>query len=131
MIASDGVTYVNGRAHPRSAGTFARVLGRYVRERKVLTLMEALRKMALMPARRLETVVPQMRDKGRIKVGADADVTIFDPDRVIDRATFAEPAQASAGIVHVLVNGTFVVRNEKLVDGAAPGQPIRRPVPQP
>ncbi len=131
MIASDGVTYVNGRAHPRSAGTYARVLGRYVREKKVLTLTEALRKMALMPAQRLEKVVPQMRDKGRIKVGADADVTIFDPDRVIDRATFAEPAQASAGIVHVLVNGTFVVRNEKLVDGVAPGQPIRRPLPRP
>jgi dihydroorotase len=131
MIASDGVTYVNGRAHPRGAGTFARVLGRYVREKKVLTLVDALRKMSLMPARRLERAVPQMRDKGRVRVGADADVTIFDPERVIDRATFAEPAQPSAGIVHVLVNGTFVVRNEKLVEGATPGQPIRRSVPVP
>jgi dihydroorotase len=131
MIASDGVTYVNGRAHPRSAGTYARVLGRYVRDKKLLTLPAALRKMSLMPAQRLEKVVPAMRTKGRIKVGADADVTVFDPERVIDRATFAEPAQASAGIVHVIVNGTFVVRNEQLVDGVAPGRPIRRPIRRP
>ena len=131
MIASDGVGFVNGRAHPRGAGSYARILGRYVREQKTLTLMEALRKMSLMPARRLENVVPQMKDKGRIRVGADADITIFDADRVIDRATFAEPAQPSTGIVYVLVNGKVVVRNEKLVDGVTPGEPIRRPVPQP
>ncbi|MEZ4585239.1 MAG: amidohydrolase family protein [Gemmatimonadales bacterium] len=131
MIASDGVEFRNGRAHPRGAGSYARVLGRYVREKKTLTLMEALRKMSLMPARRLESVVPQMKTKGRVAVGADADLTIFDPERVIDRATFAEPAQASAGIVHVLVNGTFVVRNEALVDGATPGVAIRRPTPIP
>ena len=72
--------------------------------------------------------MPQMRNKGRIKVGADADLTIFDPARAIDRATFAEPAVASAGIVHVIVNGTFVVRDEALVAGAVPGVAIRRPV---
>jgi dihydroorotase len=131
MIASDGVPFVNNRAHPRGAGSYARVLGRYVRERQVLTHMEALRKMALMPARRLESAVPQMRNKGRVKVGADADLTIFDPATVIDRATFAEPAQASAGIIHVLVNGQFVVENAKLVDGATPGVAIRRPTPVP
>ena len=127
-IASDGVTFVNGRAHPRGAGTYARVLGRYVREKKTLSLMEAVRKMSLLPAQRLEASVPQMRNKGRIKVGADADLTIFDPARVIDRATFAEPAVPSAGIVHVLVGGTFVVRDEGLVAGAVPGVAIRRPV---
>jgi dihydroorotase len=129
MIASDGVRFINGRAHPRGAGTYARVLGRYVRDNNVIPLMEALRKMSLMPARRLENVVPEMRNKGRIRVGADADITIFDPDRVMDRATFAEPAQYSAGIVHVLVGGTFVVRDEQVLDGVFPGVAIRRPMP--
>jgi len=126
MVASDGVTFVNGRAHPRGAGTFARVLGRYVREQRVLSLMDALRKMTLMPAQRLETAVPQMRNKGRIRVGADADITVFDPETVRDNATFAEPAQASSGIVHVLVDGTFVVREGVLDAEAFPGQAIRR-----
>jgi dihydroorotase len=128
MIASDGVPYIGGRAHPRGAGTYARVLGHYVREQGAIPLMEALRKMSLMPARRLERAVPQMRNKGRLRVGADADIAVFDPDRVIDRATYAEPAQYSEGIVHVLVNGTFVVRDERLMDGVFPGVGIRRPL---
>jgi hypothetical protein len=126
MIASDGGRFVDGRAHPRGAGTFARVLGRYVREKGTLSLMDALRKMTLMPAQRLEDGVPLMRNKGRVRIGADADLAIFDPDMVLDRATFAEPAQASAGIPHVLVNGQFVVRDGELVEGVMPGQAIRR-----
>jgi dihydroorotase len=127
MIASDGVPFVRGRAHPRGAGTFARVLGQYAREKKSITLMDALRKMTVMPAERLRSFVPQMADKGRIQVGADADVTVFRAEEVIDRATFAEPAQASAGIAHVLVGGTFVVESGKLVEEARPGKAIRRP----
>jgi dihydroorotase len=126
MIASDGIPFVTGGEHPRGAGTFARVLGYYSREKKLLTLMDALRKMTLMPAQRLDSYVPQMKNKGRVKVGADADVTIFDANKVIDRATFEKPMQPSAGIQHVLVNGVFVVKNTALVEGVFPGQAIRR-----
>jgi N-acyl-D-aspartate/D-glutamate deacylase len=78
-----------------------------------------------MVAQRLEPFVPAMRNKGRIKVGADADVTVFDAARVIDRATYEKPAQFSEGIRHVIVGGTFIVRDEQLVNGVAPGRAIR------
>ena len=126
LIASDGVPFVNGRAHPRGAGTFARVLGRYVRKKGTLTLMDALRKITIMPARRLEASVPQMRTKGRLRVDTDADLTIFDSETVLDRATFPRPSQPSAGIHHVLVEGTFVVRDGQLVEGALPARAIKR-----
>ena len=127
MVASDGLIE-NRQGHPRGAGTFARVLGVYVREQKALSLMDAIRKMTLLPAQRLEKAVPSMRAKGRIKVGADADLTIFDPATVIDRATFEQPAQYSEGIRHVLVGGIFVVRDEKIVEGVKPGKAVRRPL---
>src|SRR6185503_18213614 len=123
MVASDGLLQ-NGKGHPRGSGTFARVLSRYVREQKALTLVDALRKMTIMPARRLEKLLPAMQRKGRIAIGADADITVFDPERVIDVATFEKPATASAGIQHVLVAGTFVVRDGQL-QAALPGQPMR------
>jgi dihydroorotase len=131
MVASDGgFEYANGRpiGHPRTAGTHARILGRFVRERKVISLMDAVRKMTLLPARRLERVDPDMKRKGRVQPGADADLVVFDPERVIDRATFEQPAQYSDGIVDVLVNGTFVVRGSALVPGVAPGKPVRGPI---
>ena len=125
IAASDGIPFSEGRAHPRGAGTFARILGHYARDRGVLPLMDALRKMTLLPARHLERFAPQMADKGRVRVGADADLTLFDPERIIDRATYDAPDQYSEGILHVLVGGTFVVRDGELVDGVTPGQPIR------
>jgi dihydroorotase len=124
MIASDGIIE-NGKGHPRGAGTFARVLGRYVREENALGLMEAVRKSSLMPARRLESMSPAMRQKGRLAVGADADISVFDPARVIDKATYENAAQYSEGFRYVMVEGTFVVRDGKLQDGVAPGQAIR------
>jgi dihydroorotase len=128
MVASDGGFLMpNGVpiGHPRTAGTFARVLGRYVRERNVIPLRDAVRKMTLLPARRLEVVAPAMKHKGRVQAGADADLVVFDPARVIDRATFEKPTQFSDGIAHVLVNGTFVVRGGHTVANAKPGQPVR------
>ena len=126
MIASDGMMYEDGRAHPRGAGTFSRVLGHYVREKGALSLMDALGKMSYLPARRLEQAVPQMRTKGRISAGADADIVVFDPDRVIDRATFNEPARPSEGIEYVLVNGVFIVHSGELLKDTYPGRPVRR-----
>lgn len=125
MIASDGVPFVGGKGHPRGAGTFARVLGHYAREKKVLPLMDALAKMTIFPARRLEGHVPAMRNKGRLALGADADLTIFDPATVIDRATYTAPTTPSAGIPHVIVGGEFIVRAGEIVRGAAPGRAIR------
>jgi dihydroorotase len=126
MIASDGMFYHEGRAHPRGAGTFSRVLGYYVREKGTLGLMEALGKMSYLPATRLENAVPQMKRKGRIGIGADADLVVFDPQRISDRATFAEPAQPSTGIEHVLVNGVFVVFEGEAQTDNYPGQAVRR-----
>jgi N-acyl-D-aspartate/D-glutamate deacylase len=96
-----------------------------VREEKAFTLMDAVRKSSLMPAMRLETMSPQMRQKGRLKPGADADIAVFDPQRVIDKATFENPAQYSDGFRYVLVEGTFVVRDGRLQEGVLPGQGIR------
>lgn len=128
MIASDGSQMKDGMGHPRSTGTYSQVLGRYAREAKTLTLMDALRKMTLMPAQRLEKRVPQMRQKGRVSVGADADLVLFDPVRVIDRSTYQQPGLAPEGIIHVLVNGVAVVSDGKAVPNVAPGLPVRAPL---
>ncbi len=129
IIASDG--YLSkGQGHPRTAGTYALVLGRYVREEKTLELMTALKKMTLMPAQRLEKRAPMFRDKGRIRVGADADITVFDAIRVIDKSTYEKPLQYSEGIQFVLVNGVPVVKDGHLVEGVFPGRAARAPVSQ-
>jgi imidazolonepropionase-like amidohydrolase len=127
VIASDAY-WQNGAGHPRTTGTFSKVLGRYVREAHSLSLMEAIRKMTLMPAQRLEARVPAMRQKGRLSVGADADITIFDAARVLDRSTYREPSLSPVGIEHVIVNGVSVVANGRAVEGVAPGKPVRAPI---
>jgi Amidohydrolase family len=126
IVASDAY-WQNGTGHPRTTGTFSRVLGRYVREVHSLTLMEAISKMTLMPAQRLEARVPTMRQKGRLSVGADADITIFDAARVLDRSTYREPSLAPVGIRHVIVNGVSVVADGRAVEGVTPGKPVRAP----
>lgn len=125
MIASDGFIE-DGRGHPRTSGSYAKVLGRYVREEGLLTLHEALAKMTLMPARRLEDRVPAMANKGRIRVGADADITVFDPQSVIDRSTYADATIPSSGVPYVIVSGEVVVDQGELTE-ARPGRAIRAP----
>ena len=123
MVASDGMPYAPG-AHPRSAGTFSRFMGRYVRDQGLMPLIDGLAKITIMPAKRLEGMTDQGRRKGRIQQGADADVTIFDPERIIDTATFEDDLSYSEGVIHVLVNGEFVVRDAENVQGALPGRAI-------
>ncbi|MBL8533516.1 MAG: amidohydrolase family protein, partial [Betaproteobacteria bacterium] len=127
MIASDGFDVSPGEGHPRSAGTFSRILGRYVREETLLTLPQALAKMTLEPARRLQGRVPSMRNKGRIREGADADITIFDAARIADRATYEQPDRYSEGIEYVLVEGEAVVFKGRFNENLRRGRAIRAP----
>lgn len=123
MIASDGMPYAK-LAHPRTAGTFSRVLGKYVRVDKVIDLNTAIEKMTLLPAKRLENIAPMMRFKGRIQVGADADITIFNPETIIDKATFEKGLEFSAGIEYVMVNGSFILKDGKTVANIFPGKAV-------
>jgi N-acyl-D-aspartate/D-glutamate deacylase len=125
-IASDG-SISQGAGHPRQAGTFSRVLSWYVRETGQMTLAEALRKMTLLPARRLESFAPMFVNKGRIREGADADIVVFDADEVRDRSTYEDPATPSEGFRWVIVNGTPIVEAGVLQSDRYPGQPARAP----
>jgi N-acyl-D-aspartate/D-glutamate deacylase len=122
MIASDGAV-----GHPRNAGTYSRVLAQYVRDKKKLTLMEALRKMTLMPAQMLERSSPAAHQKGRLQEGADADIVVFDPQTITDRSTFEKPMEPSTGMHYVLVGGTVLIDDGKLVPDVYPGKPLRGP----
>jgi dihydroorotase len=140
MIASDGGRDLDDNpTHPRASGTFARILGHYVRDQKVLSLADALRRMTIEPARRLQARVPEMRDRGRIRAGAFADITVFDPATIVDKATYTKADEYSSGIRFVLVNGVTVVRDggfdthatlqgQRVALGVRmPGRPIRAP----
>ena len=129
IVSSDGGGLVDGRGHPRSVGTFGRFLGRFVRDLEVLSWIEGIKKITLLPAQRLEKAIPRMARKGRLQVGMDADVTVFDPATVRERATYADPAQMSAGFSYVLVNGTLVLDGGEIVEGVVTGQWLRHPRP--
>ena len=123
MIASDGTVTIFGSAapHPRSYGTFVRVLGVYVREKKVLTLEDAVRKMSSFPAARIG-----LSDRGVLKPGMKADIAVFDPATVRDMATFEKPHQYAAGVPHVIVNGQVVYENGAMT-AARPGRVLYGP----
>jgi N-acyl-D-aspartate/D-glutamate deacylase len=123
MIASDG-----DKGHPRNAGTYSRILARYVRQQGTITLLDALRKMTLMPAQMLERSTPAARFKGRMQEGADADITIFDLNRVGDRSTYENPMQPSVGVEYLIVGGTVLVDGGKLVSNTYPGRALVVPM---
>jgi hypothetical protein len=122
MIASDGAP-----GHPRNAGTYARVLAQYVREKKTLTLMEALRKMSLMPAQMLERSTPAAHGKGRLQEGVDADILVFDPQTIADRATFEKPMEPSVGVRYELVGGRLLIDDGKMLPDIYPGKAVLGP----
>lgn len=131
IVSSDGGGLVDGRGHPRSVGTFGRFLGRFVRELEIVDWMEGIRKITLLPAQRLEKSIPDMARRGRLQIGMDADVTVFNPATVQERASYADPAQMSAGISYVIVNGKLVLNDGEIVEGAEPGKWLRHPRPVP
>jgi N-acyl-D-aspartate/D-glutamate deacylase len=122
MIASDGAT-----GHPRNAGTYSRVLAQYVREKGTVTLMDAIRKMSLMPAQMLERSTPEARQKGRLQEGADADIVVFDANVISDRSTFEKPMEPSVGVRYLLVGGAMVVDEGKIAPDTFPGRVLLGP----
>jgi N-acyl-D-aspartate/D-glutamate deacylase len=122
MIASDG-----DHGHPRNAGTFSRVLARYVRAQGSVTLMDALRKMTLMPVQCLPEATLARRSKGRLQEGADADIVVFNPQTIADRATYQRPMEPSVGVQYLIVGGTVVVNQGKIVPDVFPGQALLGP----
>lgn len=129
VIGSDAILEPGNNNHPRAAGTFTRTLAVYVREQQVLTLMEALAKMTILPAQVLEAQVPALRRKGRLQVGADADLVLFDPARVRDRATVERPNQYALGIDYVLVGGRVVKDPRGFQKDVREGRAIRSVFP--
>lgn len=114
-----------GKTHPRTAGTFAKALRTMVREQGAWTWPEAFRRCSYLPARVLDSVAPAMHGKGRMSVGADADIVVLDPELVTDAATYRDPTRTSVGVSHLLVGGAFVVRDATLDPTALPGRPVR------
>ncbi|WP_254639536.1 amidohydrolase family protein [Cohnella sp. GbtcB17] len=125
MIGSDAILEPGNNNHPRASGTFARTVGLYVREHRALSLMDAVAKMSLMPAKRLERQAPALRKKGRIARGMDADIVIFDYAKIGDRSTVERPELPSAGIRYVLIGGRIALDGQGLHKNVRAGEPIR------
>ena len=130
IVASDAMPLVtkDDRVHPRGIGTFSKVLGDYTTDgyhSATMDLVTALAKMTVLPAKRMENFAPAFKLKGRLREGFDADLTIFDPKKITDTATFQHPLRPSEGIQHVLVNGEFVLKGGRFVENALPGQLLR------
>ncbi|HEY5155271.1 MAG TPA: amidohydrolase family protein [Acidimicrobiales bacterium] len=125
MIGSDAILEPSNNNHPRGAGCFTRVLGHYVRDQGTISLPQALAKMTIQPVRRLERGAPALRKKGRLQIGADADITVFDPATVGDTSTVANPAQMAAGVDYVLVMGQLIKDHDTLHKDLAPGMAIK------
>ena len=124
LVGSDAIPESSNNNHPRGAGCFSRLLGPYVRDLGALTLTEALAKCTVLPARRLENRVPMLRRKGRLQMGADADITVFNPDTIADRSTVERPAVFSEGIEHVFVMGRHALTPEGVQKNVRAGRPI-------
>jgi hypothetical protein len=125
MIGSDAILEPGFNNHPRASGTFARTIGMYVRDQQAISLMDAIDKMSLMPARRLEKQAPALKKKGRIARGMDADIVVFDYDTIRDMSTVEKPNLLSAGIKYVLVGGQVALDGEGLHKNVRVGQPIK------
>ncbi|HHV26151.1 MAG TPA: amidohydrolase family protein [Tissierellia bacterium] len=125
MIGSDTIIEPSGNNHPRGSGTYSRLFGRYVREKQVLSMMDAIKKTSYLPAKRMEDIAPSMKNKGRIEIGSDADITIFNPDTIIDKSTVKESDIPSEGVEYVIVNGVVVKNSDGIVEGVYPGRPIK------
>jgi cytosine/adenosine deaminase-related metal-dependent hydrolase len=114
-----------GKTHPRTAGTFTKTLRMMVRESATWSWLEAFRRCSYLPARVIESAAPTARRKGHVGIGADADVVVLDPRTVTDSATYLDPTRSANGVVHLLVHGSFVVRDGDLLPEARPGRPVR------
>ena len=124
MIGSDAILEPPHNNHPRSTGAYSRTIGEYSRDRGLISLHQALAMMTIRPAEFLQISTPQMATKGRMQIGADADITVFDPATIIDRSTLENPAQESSGVHYVFVNGTEVRNPDGNVETARPGVAI-------
>ena len=123
MIATDSIIE-NGKGHPRTAGTFSKVLGEYVREKKQITLIDALKKMTIMPAQRLEKRAPIFKKKGRLQVGTHADIVTFNPNTIIDTSSYTNPTSPPNGISNVIVGGNHLIHNKTMITNQYPGTGI-------